>query len=168
MTDDEGAFVEAVGQFLGSSGMTPMSGRMWAWLLICDPPEQSATDLAHELKASRGSISGTARLLATAGLIRRTTRRGDRREYFSAPPGSFNTLIETAGAAYGRFSQLTEQGLALMSDRPPASRERLLEVHDAFAFLAREFPTILQRFRQQRAAPTAGRSTRTSPRKGSK
>jgi hypothetical protein len=168
MTDDEGAFVEAVGQFLGSSGMTPMSGRMWAWLLICDPPEQSATDLAQELKASRGSISGTARLLATAGLIRRTTRRGDRREYFSAPPGSFTALIETSGSGYARFSQLTEQGLALMSASPPASRVRLLEVHDAFAFLAREFPTLLERFRQQRGGTIAGRSTGASTRRGSR
>jgi DNA-binding transcriptional regulator GbsR (MarR family) len=168
VTDDEAAFVEAVGQFLGSSGMTPMSGRMWAWLLVCEPPEQSATDLALELKASRGSISGTARLLTTAGLIRRTTRRGDRREYFSAPPGAFNALIETAGAGYGRFSNLTEQGLSLMHDRSPASRARLQEVHDAFSFLASEFPTILERFHQERARASAGHTTGASTRKGSR
>ena len=168
MTDDEAAFVEAAGQFLGSSGMTPMAGRMWAWLLICEPPEQSATDLAGELRASRGSISGTARLLATAGLIRRTTRRGDRREYFSAPPGGFNALIESAGAGYGRFRQLTEQGLSLMSDRPPASLARLREVHDIMAFLEREFPRIFDRFRQERTQDTTGRSTGPFTRKGSR
>ena len=63
-----------------------MAGRMWGWLLICDPPEQTAADLAEALQASRGSISGTARILSRAGMIRRTTRRGDRREYFSARP----------------------------------------------------------------------------------
>ena len=104
MTEDQAVFVEAMGQFLGSSGMTPMSGRMWGWLLICDPPEQSAADLALELKASRGSISGTARILTTAGLIHRSTRRGDRREYFSVPAGGFESLFETAMAAYARFT----------------------------------------------------------------
>ena len=65
MTEDEAAFVEAMGQYLGARGMTPMSGRMWAWLLICDPPEQTAEDLAVALQASRGAISGTAGLLTS-------------------------------------------------------------------------------------------------------
>jgi DNA-binding transcriptional regulator GbsR (MarR family) len=150
MTEDEAAFVEAMGQFLGSSGMTPMSGRMWGWLLICDPPQQSAADLALALQASRGSISGTARLLTTAGLIQRTTRRGDRREYFSVPAGGFEALFETAMAAYGRFNRITAHGLSLMSDRPSAARARLQEVHDIYAFLEREFPALLERFHRER------------------
>lgn len=165
MTDDEALFVEAMGQFLGSSGMTPMSGRMWGWLLICDPPEQSAADLALELKASRGSISGTARLLTTAGLIHRTTRRGDRREYFSVPAGGFEALFDTAMAAYARFNRLTARGLALMSDRPSAARARLQEVHDVYAFLEREFPTLIERFHHEQAA--ASGSSLSAARKGS-
>ncbi len=164
MTDDEGVFVEAMGQFLGSSGMTPMSGRMWGWLLICDPPEQSAADLASALQASRGSISGTARLLTTAGLIHRATRRGDRREYFSAPPGGFEALFETAMAAYGRFNRITAHGLALMTDRPSAARARLQEVHDIYAFLEREFPALLERYHRERRGDG---STLVAARRGS-
>jgi len=148
---DEAAFVEAMGQFLGSSGMTPMSGRMWAWLLICDPPEQTAADLAEALKASRGAISGTARLLATAGMIRRTIKRGDRREYFSVPPGTFMAILATVGASYRRFREITDLGLAAIGERPPASRERLQEVHDANAFFEREMPALVERFSEQRA-----------------
>ena len=151
MTEDEATFVEAMGQFLGSSGMTPMAGRMWGWLLICEPPEQSAANLALELQASRGSISGTARLLTTAGLIQRTTRRGDRREYFSVPAGGFEALFDTAMAAYARFNRLTARGLALMSDRPSTARVRLQEVHDIYAFLEREFPSLLERFHREQA-----------------
>jgi DNA-binding transcriptional regulator GbsR (MarR family) len=160
VTEQEAAFVEAMGQFLGSSGMTPMAGRMWGWLLICEPPEQSAADLAEALKASRGSISGTARLLATAGMIRRTTRRGDRREYFSVPPHALESLIAGAGDAYRRFRELTEEGLALVADRPPESRARLQEVHDVYAFYEREHPAALERFLRERSrladAPAVG------------
>ncbi len=155
MTDDEAAFVEAMGQFLGSSGMTPMAGRMWAWLLICEPPEQTAADLADALKASRGAISGTARLLATAGMIRRTTRRGDRREFFSAPPSAFQALLAGAGASYRRFREITEQGLAAVADRPPAARARIQEVHDAYVFIEREVPAIMERFAAERAVRVA-------------
>ena len=123
MTPGEAIFVEEMGQFLGSSGMTPMAGRMWAWLLICDPPEQTASDLATELHASRGAISGTARLLESAGMIRRGRRRGDRHEYFLAPPGALEALLAGAGSMYARFRAITEDGLAVLADRPPG-RER--------------------------------------------
>ena len=85
MTDGESRFVEEMGQMLASYGMTPMAGRMWGWLLICEPAEQTASEIADALHASRGAISGTARLLANAGMIRRTTRRGDRRERSRSP-----------------------------------------------------------------------------------
>src|SRR5512135_1615665 len=107
MTEDEASFVEAMGQFLGAYGMTPMAGRLWAWLLICDPPGQTAGDLAEALKASRGAISGAAASLASAGMIRRVRRRGDRREFFSAPPGTFDALLRSAGSIYGRLLAIT-------------------------------------------------------------
>ena len=150
MRDGESAFVEEMGQFLGSSGMPPMAGRMWGWLLICDPPEQSAADLAESLRASRGAISGTARLLASAGLIRRTRRRGDRREYFTAPPGALRSLLVGAGASYRRFREITADGLAVIAHQPPASRARLQEIHDAYVFFEREYPALIERYLRER------------------
>ena len=111
-----------MGQALAGYGMTPMAGRMWGWLLICEPPEQTAADLAEALQASRGAISGTARILASAGMIRRTTRRGDRREYFSAPPETFDSFLESAGRIYRRFREIAERGLD--RHRRPAARRR--------------------------------------------
>jgi DNA-binding transcriptional regulator GbsR (MarR family) len=147
----ESEFVEAMGRFLGSTGMPPMAGRMWAWLLICEPPTQTAAELAEALEASRGAISGTARLLETSGFIRRTSRRGDRREYFSAPPGTFRALIAGAGTSYRRFREVTELGLAALADEPDRSRERIEEVHDFTRFVEAEIPALLDRFIEERA-----------------
>ena len=152
MTPQESAFVEEMGQFLGSYGMTPMAGRMWGWLLICEPPEQTAADLAAALHASRGAISGTARILSGAGLIRRTTRRGDRREYFSAPPEAFESLLSNAGQIYGRLRGVADRGLAAIADHPPESRERLQELRDLFAYVEREVPIVIKRFLEERQA----------------
>jgi DNA-binding transcriptional regulator GbsR (MarR family) len=159
VTPDEATFVEEMGQFLGSSGMTPMAGRMWAWLLICEPGEQTASDLATELHASRGAISGTARLLAAAGMIRRTSRRGDRREYFTAPPGALQSLLAGAGASFRRFREITEDGLAVLADRPSAMSARLQEIHDAYAFFEREYPALIERYLSERTRTTTGKGT---------
>jgi DNA-binding transcriptional regulator GbsR (MarR family) len=157
MTEGESAFVEEMGQALASYGMTPMAGRMWGWLLICEPPEQTAAEIADALQASRGAISGTARILASAGMIKRSTRRGDRREYFSAPPETFDSFLEGAGRIYGRFREMAERGLVAIADRPAESRARLQELRDVFAFVEQEVPVVVDRFLSDRAGTVAGR-----------
>ena len=155
MTPGESQFVEEMGQFLSTLGMTPMAGRMWGWLLICDPAEQTAADIADALHASRGAISGTARLLATSGLIRRTTRRGDRREYFSAPPEGLDSLLGSAAGIYRHMRAIAERGLTAIEDRPAESRARLQEFHDVMAFVEKEVPAVIGAFLQQRERRTS-------------
>jgi DNA-binding transcriptional regulator GbsR (MarR family) len=150
MTEGESHFVEEMGSFLAGLGMTPMAGRMWGWLLICDPPEQTAAQVADALQASRGAISGTARILANAGLVRRSTRRGDRREYFSAPPDALDQMLASASATYRQMRLIAERGLAATVDRSPASRARLQEFHDVLAFVEREVPLVISRFLEDR------------------
>jgi DNA-binding transcriptional regulator GbsR (MarR family) len=152
MTPGESQFVEEMGQFLGSIGMTPMAGRMWGYLLICDPPEQTAAQIAEALQASRGAISGTARLLAGPGLIRRSTRPGDRREYFSAPPEALDSMLASAGAIYRQMREIAERGLAATADRPPDARAPLQEFRDVMAFVEQEVPRVVGEFLRDRAA----------------
>jgi DNA-binding transcriptional regulator GbsR (MarR family) len=150
VTPGESEFVEEMGQFLSSLGMTPMAGRMWGWLLICDPPEQTAAEIAEALHASRGAISGTARLLATSGLIRRSTRGGDRREYFSAPPEALDSLLSSASGIYRQMRAIAERGLAAIADRPVESKARLQEFHDVLGFVEREVPEVIGKFMRDR------------------
>jgi DNA-binding transcriptional regulator GbsR (MarR family) len=152
MTPGESQFVEEMGQFLGSIGMTPMAGRMWGYLLICDPPDQTAAQIAEALHASRGAISGTARLLAGPGLIRRSTRPGDRREYFSAPAEALDSMLASAGAIYRQMREIAERGLAATADRPPEARARLQEFHDVMTFVEQEVPRVVGEFLRDRAA----------------
>jgi DNA-binding transcriptional regulator GbsR (MarR family) len=152
MTPGESQFVEEMGQFLGSLGMTPMAGRMWGYLLICDPSEQTAADIAEALHASRGAISGTARLLAGSGLIRRSTRPGDRREYFSAPAEALDSMLASAGAIYRQMREIAERGLAATADRSLEARARLQEFHDVMTFVEQEVPRVVGEFLRDRAA----------------
>jgi DNA-binding transcriptional regulator GbsR (MarR family) len=156
VTPGESEFVEEMGQFLGSLGMTPMAGRMWGWLLICEAPEQTAGEIADALHASRGSISGTARLLATSGLIRRTTKPGDRREYFSAPPEGLDLLLSNAAAIYRQMRVIAERGLDAIADRPPELKARLQEFHDVLGFVEREVPRVIAQYLRERSEGSKG------------
>ncbi len=135
---------------LATGGLPLAAARMWAYLLVCEPSEQTAADLAETLDASRGSISGSARLLETAGLVRRSGRKGDRREYFSVPPGSIVQILNARLPVTTAWRQLADHGLEILRDRTPESRARLQEVRDVYAFMEQELPAMLERYAEHR------------------
>ncbi len=153
MNDDEAAFVEQLGQHLYGRGMQRMAGRMWAYLLICEPADQTADQLVEALHASRGAISGAARDLANAGVIRRGRRRGERREYFSVPAGSIRRLVGDTGRVLASGREIADEGLALLAGQPPAVRERLQEFRDIYAYYEREWPRVVERYLEDRNGP---------------
>jgi DNA-binding transcriptional regulator GbsR (MarR family) len=142
---DEDEFIEAMARTLGA-GLPPMAGRIWAYLAICEPPEQTAGQIAQRLSASRGSVSGMTRLLEHLGLISRGTKPGNRREFFSIPPGAVRTLMGRAQQQLRADREVTEAGLALIADRPRQSRARLQDIHDMYAFFEAEWPAVLERY----------------------
>jgi len=146
MTDEQSTFVERMGVLATQAGIPRMAGRLWGWLLICEPAEQTAGEIAEALHASRGAISGTARLLGNAGLVRRSTRPGDRREYFSIPPGSIAALLRSEQRRLSPWLALSIEGLELVRDQPVEHRERMQEFHDLYAFFQREMPAITDDF----------------------
>ena len=66
-------------------------------------------------------MSGAARALETAGFIRRSRRRGDRRQYFSIPAGAIRSLRAGAGL-YHRMTVIASHGIGVVADLPPPSR----------------------------------------------
>jgi len=160
VNDRQATFVDEMGQYLSSVGMTPMSGRMLAWLLICDPVEQTAADLAGELRASRGAISGAVRQLETAGFVRRSRRGGDRREYYSMPVGSIRSLVGNAGSIYHRLAVIAAHGIGVVADLPPPARGRIEEFHDFVVFVEQTLPALMAQYLAER--DEAGAATRAT------
>jgi DNA-binding transcriptional regulator GbsR (MarR family) len=137
---------------LETEGLPRMAGRVFIHLLVCEPPERTAADLARELHASAGSISAMTRLLERAGLIERVARAGERADRFRVTPEQLATLIDGAGARIRRFRELTEELLEVIADRPPAMRTRLERVHGFYAFMEKRLPALIQEWRREQGA----------------
>ncbi|MDT4998662.1 MAG: hypothetical protein QOK12_767, partial [Mycobacterium sp.] len=71
MSPEEAEFVDRFGLFMERLGATRTMGRVYGWLLICDPPRQSLTELAEVLSVSKASVSTVARQLQEGGMIER-------------------------------------------------------------------------------------------------
>lgn len=135
-------FVEEVGLMFELVGLPRMSGRIFGWLLISNPPQQSHTELAEVLQASKGSISTMTRLLIQIGLIERVSLPGERRDYFQIKPNAWSQMSKQRVAQITAFRQLADKGLELLKDTPPPLQQRLQEMRDLHAFLEREMPRL--------------------------
>jgi DNA-binding transcriptional regulator GbsR (MarR family) len=145
---DERQFAEEVGRVFEQLGVSRMAGRILGWLLICDPPRQSSADLGSALGASKGSISTATRLLESYGLARRVGVPGTRGDFFEMTPDAFNRAHDQIGKTR-IFRQLMELGLAVLGEQESPRAERLRETRDLYAFLEREIPTLMERFRTE-------------------
>lgn len=136
-----------------------MYGRILGHLITCSPPHQSSAELADALSASRGAISTATRALLQAELIQRKPVPGSRALYFEMRPGTMDHLMHAAIARVRQGREMADRGLALLTDRPTAERQRLQEFRDVFSFMEQEYPKLLERWDAVRAA----RSGKTVP-----
>ena len=139
-----------------------MAGRILGALLVADPPEQSAEELADTLQASRGSISTMTRLLEGPGLIERVARPGDRKVYYRNRPDAWYQATRREAGFLGRMRDLAAQALELLDDAPPEVRRGAEDMHEFYAFWEREMPAVLDRWhRRTRDGATADRPRRS-------
>jgi DNA-binding transcriptional regulator GbsR (MarR family) len=149
--DAERSFVERWSRLLAAEGLPPVAGRLWAWLLVCEPREQTVDDIAQAIGASRGAISGAVRWLEPSGLIHRTRRPGDRRDYWSV---SDDSAIRQR--ALRPSLDTLESAMVALSDRDTASLQRLRDVHELYLVMEDVVDVAVDRFRTRRAATPAG------------
>lgn len=146
-------FVEEVALLFEELGLTRMAGRILGWLLLSNPPYQSADELAEVLQASRGSISTMTRLLIQLDLIERIGFPGDRRDYFRMKPDVWAVLLQAKLSQVTDLHQLSERGLELLADEPPELRHRLQNMHDLYSFVEAELPKLIERWERERTSP---------------
>ncbi|HUU64742.1 MAG TPA: transcriptional regulator [Dehalococcoidales bacterium] len=148
---EEKRFVEEVGLVFEQTGLPRMAGRILGWLIISEPPHQSTDQLTQVLMASRGSISSMTRLLIQIGLIERMSLPGVRHDYFRLRSDAPQCMIRRGlEDEIKMVRQLAERGLELLTDKTPLTQRWLEELRDVYAFLEQEFPTLLERWEQER------------------
>ena len=139
-------FIEDIGILYGEMGFPRMAGRIFGWLLLCEPPHQSAEQLATKVEASKGSISSMTRLLIQMGMVEKIGIPGRRGTYYRIRSGSWSELLRNTLTNMTAMRKLADKGLELIADRTPESRQRLQELRDFHAFLEREIPSLLERY----------------------
>jgi DNA-binding transcriptional regulator GbsR (MarR family) len=148
---DKKAFIEEMGIIYEQMGMYRMAGRIIGWLLICDPPHQSAKELATVLEASKGSISTIIRWLDDSGLVERLGIPGHRSTYYRIKPGAWIEIAKAKTAFHKPLKDLADSGLKLLQGENVQLSARLREMRAFQAFFEKEIPLLLNRFEKEYA-----------------
>lgn len=150
MDEEKSRYVEDFGLLFDRFGLPRMVGRVLGALLVSNPPERTAEELADTLRASRGSISSSTRTLVALGLIQRVSRPGERRDYFRVRPNAWNEIMRREAATIRTFREIAERGLELMDSEGPEARRNLEEMRDFYSYWEREMPAVLERWQEER------------------
>lgn len=146
----ESMFIEEFALMMEREGLPRMYGRVFGYLLVCDPPWQSSAQLADGLNASRGAISTATRALVEAGFIQRRKLPNHRSLYFEIHRDTLDRMMHGSVGRIRIARELSERGLALLAHRENVDRERLQAFRDLYQFMETEFPRLLARWDEKR------------------
>jgi DNA-binding MarR family transcriptional regulator len=145
----EREFVDRMGLVLERLGGSRTMGRICGHLLVCDPPDQSLTDLASALGASKASVSVVARQMETAGMVERVPG-GGRSHRYRLVSGGWAQLLQVQLAGVRQGLEVLESGVATVRPVSADAHARLVEARDFFAFSERDGRELVQRWRAYR------------------
>ncbi|MFI6743199.1 GbsR/MarR family transcriptional regulator [Nonomuraea sp. NPDC050451] len=131
-------WVERVAMYLARDGVPPIAGRVLGWLMVCDPPEQSAGQISQAIGASRASLTSNLRLLTSMGFLTWRTRPGERTVYYRMAEDAWGVVVRHQIASITSFLDITRDGLGLVGpDDDRATRVR--QAHATFEWMAKVF-----------------------------
>ncbi|MEV0235062.1 transcriptional regulator [Nonomuraea sp. NPDC050786] len=131
-------WVERVAMYLARDGVPPIAGRVLGWLMVCDPPEQSAGQISAAISASRASLTSNLRLLTSMGFLTWRTRPGERTVYYRMAEDAWAVVVRRQIDSITSFLDITRDGVELVGlDDERASRIR--QAHATFEWMAKVF-----------------------------
>jgi len=138
------AWIERVAAHFAEEGIPLIGGRILGYLLVCEPVERTAAELAQELEASSGSISTNLKFLVNSGLVTKRTRRGRQAAEYRVDEKRWADMVQRRLDALVSVRDLTESGMRLLSGDPQRAL-RLRTVDQLYTWLADELPPLWER-----------------------
>jgi len=151
--DWRATFVEQVGLVGDDVGLPRTLVRVLGWLVVCEPPYQSAQQIQAGLRLSAGSVSAAVNALARGGLVERVAFPGDRHTYYRIGPDGWKDLMTQRFRAFGEIRRMADRAMAAAGERPD---HRLEDMRNFYRWCEELFTDPMDR-----SSASAGREVRS-------
>ncbi len=108
--------VEKMGVVFEAFAKTPVESRVFAFLLLSEPPHRSFNDIRDFLKASKSSVSLALNKLMNEGIVTYITFSGDRKRYFQINLDKWLLSLEEATKDLTALNMVVREALELRVD----------------------------------------------------
>ena len=145
-----------MGIMFETTGLPPITGRVFAYLLLSDPPYQDFYSLQEFIKASKSSISNALKNLMDQGYVDYITFSGDRKRYFRVNLDQWLNKFKASFEQFKPFSLLLERILQERDEsKHPEFHAGLEEILSFFNYLGNEYPKLLENWEKSKKASPA-------------
>jgi DNA-binding transcriptional ArsR family regulator len=114
--------------------------RVLGWMVVCEPEEQTASEIQEALGLSAGTVSVAMRTLGDAGVLERVSRPGDRRVYHRIFRDGWVRILEQRFRALSELRDLADRAIAASG----GDDVRLVDMRDTFATFETGVRTLLR------------------------
>lgn len=144
--------VEELGIFFEQAGFAPMSGRVFAFLLLSEPPYRDFYAIQEFLAASKSSISNALNTLMGKGIVDYITFSGDRKRYFRVNPEGWLDATKERIKKVSQIRNVIEEVLEERSDTEYQDFNKgLKSVVDFLSYFSEELEHISARWEAKHA-----------------
>lgn len=139
-----------MGVFFEQRGLTPMHGRVFAYLLLAEPPYKDFYDIQAFLKASKSAISNALKFLMDKRLVKYITFSGDRRRYFQVDIDAWLNLNRQELHQVTAITEILADVLDIQAaQRQPEFRQKLEKVHNFYLELGEVLDQFVEKWEQK-------------------
>jgi len=136
-------FVARVATYWETGGLTHAAGAMLGHLMVCEPAQQTQTEIAAALGLSAGTVSSQLAVLVGAGFVERARLVGARTLYYRLPEHMWVRVMASETDRIAGLRALADAGLRVL---PPTRQDRISSLDVLVRFWEREWPQLEARF----------------------
>jgi DNA-binding transcriptional regulator GbsR (MarR family) len=133
------AFVEQSRALTALTGLPPSVAKVFLWLVVCEPPQQSGEQIREALGLSAAAVSTATNALTARGLVDRVTPPGQRRIGYRLHPHSPSRLMRHSLETIAQVRSIVDTALAAATEPQP----RLTELRAMYAAFEHQVTRLL-------------------------
>lgn len=150
-TEKRAEYIEEVGLFFETLGLTRMAGRIHGYLMVNEKEMVCFDELVESLQASKSSISTNLKSLQQIRFIKAITLSGDRKTYYCLSPDlNWSQYYEQRIKAMDAMINLFGRGLELRSNKDDKPSQWLAQTLEFYEWLTGEISIVLKRWEEYR------------------
>lgn len=142
--------VEKMGIFFEKLGYSPMAGRVFALLLIAEPPYMDFYAIQDFMKASKSSISNALKILSQSGIVDYITFSGDRKRYFRVNTKNWFEILKEREQKGTEWIGMLDEVMEIRADsKDLAFNENLEKIIDFQVYMTKGMQELIEKWESQ-------------------